>query len=201
MYSAKKVGGVKLYELARRGEKIERQPVEVEIKVLELAAVTAAERGEGVATSSAVLRHLEDGMCECGLHVVCTAGTYVRTLAEDVGRTLGVGAHLTALRRTRAGHCSLSQAITLERLEELTSAGLVAQALLPMPAALMMPEWELTPVLRDRICHGQTIHEVASGNTLWTEGTLIKLIHQGELVAIAEYGAQSLRPRVVLSGN
>src|SRR5438270_711622 len=78
----------------------------------------------------------DDGTCELDVRVVCSAGTYVRVLAESIGQNLGIGAHLSALRRTRAGAFDLSQAVTLERLNELAEAGRAAEALLPLDAAL-----------------------------------------------------------------
>src|SRR5919198_1629770 len=92
MYSAKKVGGKKLYELARRGEEVERASVRVTVSVFEVMADSAG----------AWSRRNEDGTCDVRARVVCSAGTYVRALAESVGERLSVGAHLAALRRTRA---------------------------------------------------------------------------------------------------
>ncbi|MFH4234004.1 pseudouridine synthase, partial [Acinetobacter baumannii] len=78
--------GKKLYELARRGVEIERRPVKINVSYLEIIR-----NDSSLAPDEAVLR------------LRCSAGTYVRTLAEDIGRAVGTGAHLTALRRTRAG--------------------------------------------------------------------------------------------------
>ena len=103
MYSAKKIGGVKLYEMARRGETIERQPISITISALEIIAPLQLD--------------------ECVVRVVCSAGTYIRTLAEDIGKAVGVGAHLTTLRRTRVGNCNLGQAHTLEALAAIAEAG------------------------------------------------------------------------------
>src|SRR5262245_26948801 len=116
MYSAKKVGGVKLYEMARRGEEIERAPVEVEIKKLELCK-PAGDPAPGFAQASA-----QNGPVEFSFRVVCSSGTYIRALAEEIGRLLGVGAHLTKLRRIRAGNCSLDSAVTLEELADLAQS-------------------------------------------------------------------------------
>ncbi|MGH9903393.1 MAG: tRNA pseudouridine(55) synthase TruB, partial [Pyrinomonadaceae bacterium] len=92
MYSAKKVKGQKLYELARRGEEVEREAARVSVR--EFAAV----RQQG----GALLRRDDcDETYDMAVRVVWSAGTYVRTLAESVGERLGVGAHLAALRRTR----------------------------------------------------------------------------------------------------
>src|SRR5262245_17456806 len=116
MYSAKKIGGVKLYEMARRGEEIERAPVEVEIKKLELCK-EAGDQAPGFAPASA-----QNGPVEFSFRVVCSSGTYIRALAEEIGRLLGAGAHLTQLRRMRAGNCSLDSAVTLEELADLAQS-------------------------------------------------------------------------------
>jgi tRNA pseudouridine55 synthase len=182
MYSAKKVGGVKLYEMARQGREIEREPVEVEIKELELIPETV------------------DGNSVCDkltFRVVCSSGTYIRQLAEDLGNRLGVGAHLTELRRTRAGLCRLNAAMTLEKLDELTKAGRVGQALIPMAEALVLDELLISQDERREITHGRPVRRVGS----WLNGTLAKLCDRdGELVAIAQYNASEKvwQPRVVL---
>lgn len=175
MYSAKKIGGVKLYELARRGEAIERQPITVEIKFLDL------------------LSPLQNG--ECVVRVVCSSGTYIRTLAEDIGQALGIGAHLTALRRTRAGNCDLSQARTLESLAASAEDGQLAKMLIPMPTVLDLPELFLDERAALMISHGRTISQVGQ----WLPGQSVKLMYNQHLVAIAEYDAdvQTLHPRVV----
>jgi len=105
MYSAVKVGGKRLYKLARKGETIERQP------------------------RSAIIRELEcTGVHSNGfsMRVVCGHGTYIRTLAEDIGNALGVGAHLSRLIRTRVGDFCLENASDLDRLVEEMSVGMTA---------------------------------------------------------------------------
>jgi tRNA pseudouridine55 synthase len=96
MYSAKKVDGRKLYELARQGVEIERKPVNITIYNLEL---------------------LETNGTTAKIKVACSAGTYIRTLAEDIGRKLEICGHLISLRRIRAGKFEISQAIKLEEAE------------------------------------------------------------------------------------
>src|SRR5438045_391024 len=125
MYSAKKVKGQKLYELARRGEEIKRAPVPVTISVF-----TAIER------AGKLLRENEDGTRDLAVRVTCSAGTYVRTLAEDFGKRLGFGAHLAELRRTRAGCFKLADAKTLEQITELVESGSISQALISPDATL-----------------------------------------------------------------
>lgn len=99
MYSAVKQGGKKLYELARQGITVERRPRQIEIHSLTLLS---AREEEG----------------EFTLKVVCSKGTYVRTLVHDLGAALGCGAALSALRRTRAGRFTLEEAVTLEELQD-----------------------------------------------------------------------------------
>ena len=189
MYSAKKVGGVRLYELARRGEEIERQPITVEIRELELQALEGEPFHDG------------DGGCrDFDLRVVCSAGTYVRTLADDLGRALGVGAHLAALRRTRIGGCDLGRALRPEQLEELAAAGSARGALIPMAEALSLPAIELSEEEARSISHGRALDSRG-----WGEGgQLAKLCRAGgELVAVAGYDAEARlwRPRVVLGAE
>lgn len=97
MYSAIKVGGKKLYELARRGEEVERKPRPVTIYELEVVEQTAPD----VFT----------------LRIRCSKGTYVRTLCHDIGRALGCGGCMSALRRTMAAGFTLADAVTLERVQ------------------------------------------------------------------------------------
>lgn len=97
MYSAKKVNGKKLYELARAGKSIERAPVSVTMKI-ELLGYTYP--------------HLK-------IEVSCTKGTYIRTLGHDIGQRLGCGAHLTTLRRTQIGKLDLKDSIDGKRLTDV----------------------------------------------------------------------------------
>jgi tRNA pseudouridine55 synthase len=189
MYSAKKVQGQKLYELARRGMEIERQAVKVSIHELE-----ALRRGD------ALLKKNEDGTLDLSIRVVCSAGTYIRTLAEAIGERLGVPAHLAHLRRTRAGSFPVEDAITLDELEE--KAGSAETFLISPDAALQkLPFVHLTA---DEALG--TIHGVAlplRAGTGWPEDQPVRMCDggSGRLIAIGFYEAasRSLRPRVVIS--
>lgn len=99
MYSAIKKNGQKLYELARRGVEVERQPRPVTISLLDIVGV---ENGDII------------------LRVVCSKGTYVRTLCNDIGEALGCGGVMSSLRRTRAGAFTLEDAVTIEEAAEST---------------------------------------------------------------------------------
>lgn len=175
MYSAKKIGGVKLYELARRGEEIERPPIAVEIKELELT------------------RPLQNDDCE--VRVICSSGTYIRTLAEDIGKAVGLGAHLTKLRRTRVGNCHLAQALTLEALAEAAATETLAPFITPMAAALTMPEVFLQPDEAQMVMNGRAICHADR----WPDGQSVKLIYHQRLLAVAAYrsATKTLQPSVV----
>ncbi len=110
-FSAKKVDGERAYARARRGDEVDLKPVIVHVGAAEL---------------------LEAGGAYARVRFACSRGTYVRALARDLGRSLGIGAHLVALRRTRSGSANLEQAI---RLDDLTPASL-GQGLVPMISIL-----------------------------------------------------------------
>ena len=193
MYSAKKIGGRKLYELARRGEEVEREAVRVTISELEFGAAAA-----GAARLNA------DGTQDVPLRVVCSAGTYVRVLAESVGARLGVGAHLSALRRTRAGTFRVAEAVTLERLAELAGEGRAGEILVPMNAALpAMPQTHLTGEGARRVLHGLAVAAPADAPERWVDGARVRLVGAGgELFAVGVYEASrgAIQPRVMLAG-
>jgi tRNA pseudouridine55 synthase len=136
MHSALKQGGVPLYKLARRGETVARASRRVQIVELELTRF-----------SSPLLE----------LRVRCSKGTYVRTLAEDIGAALGTGAHLAALRRTASGPFRLHDGLTLEAL-----AGLAPEErrrrLLPLPRLLDgLPRAELDSAAEAQLRNGQEL--------------------------------------------
>lgn len=178
MYSAKKIGGVKLYEMARRGEEIERQPIAVEIKELELIGQIP---GDSLFT----------------IRVVSSAGTYIRTLAEDIGKALGIGAHLQSLRRTRVGNCMLSQAVTLAQLAEISIAGKLPDVLTSMAKSLLLPEVQINETEKGLVQHGRAVQRAGQ----WRSGEKLKLVNNDELIAIAEFNAATkiLQPKVVIA--
>ena len=139
MYSALKHQGQRLYKLARAGEQVERKPRTITIYALALLSCS------------------DDSL---SIEVSCSKGTYIRTLAEDIGAALGCGAHLTALRRTAVGDFTESAAVTLEALEELQHQGVdrIDALLLPVTSVLaQFPEIELDTVSRVDICHGKQV--------------------------------------------
>ncbi|HJP93429.1 MAG TPA: tRNA pseudouridine(55) synthase TruB [Pyrinomonadaceae bacterium] len=190
MYSAKKVEGRKLYELARRGESVERQPIHV--CIYEFAAI----RPDGQ-----LIKDNLDGTFDFHTRVSCSSGTYVRTLAEDFGKRLYVGAHLAELRRTRVGDFSIDQAITLDQLKIHFGEESLGTILLPSGAALsQMPFVHLNAEDARRANHGR---EVNVAEAEWADGENVKMCDANdELIAIGQYDANTrrLHPRVVLGG-
>ena len=121
MFSAIKHDGKPLYKLAREGREVERKARRVVIKQLELRAFRPGEKAE------------------VDIYLECSKGTYVRSIAEDLGKALGCGAHVSALRRTRAGPFEIADSVTLNTLEALKSNEQVAamdKLLLPADTAL-----------------------------------------------------------------
>ena len=136
MYSALKVQGKPLYRLARQGVEVERKAREVTIHELTL---------------------LESSERTCRLRVACSKGTYIRTLAEDIGRTLGCGAHLAGLRRTCVGDLSIEQAIPLNSLENCSEEQR-NEYLLPPDALLQrLPAVILNEQEAKRFSHGNPV--------------------------------------------
>lgn len=132
LYSAKRVDGQRLYDRARRGEAVERRPSRVTVFALDLLAVD----GERVE-----------------FEVRCSAGTYVRALARDLGAALGVGAHLTALRRVRSGSFGLDQAVTWDAL----APGIISRLI---PLAGLLTDWPAVtvgPEGREALRHGRPL--------------------------------------------
>jgi tRNA pseudouridine55 synthase len=191
MYSAKKVGGKKLYELARRGEAVEREPVNIIIHAFERST-----------PAGPLLKNNHDGTTDFAVRVVCSAGTYVRTLAEDFGKLLGIGAHLAELRRTRAGEFAIKDAITLEQLKEFVDDESLSKILLPPEAALShLPFVHLSADEAQRARNGMAI--TLSGNT-FADGEKVGMRDEhGVLLGVGTYDEehQLLHPRVVLSSE
>jgi len=184
MYSAKKIDGKKLYELARKGETVERKPIAVTIHELALSVPPAVAGGLSTASD------------EVKINVRCSAGTYIRTLAEDIGRKLGTGAHLTELRRTAAGKFSIDQSITLERLGDLEDP---TTALMPMTDAVSNLAKFIVP--DDRIDKTRNGLSTRVFDTGFSDGEPVQMVDASqELIAIGFFDAAEniVQPKVVL---
>lgn len=154
MYSALKVNGKPLYEYARDGLELERAPRQVTIYDLRVLACA-------------------DNSAE--IEVCCSKGTYIRTLGEDIGKALNVGAHLTALRRTATATYQIAHTVTVEALEQMTVEQRDA-LLLPVDTAISaLPKIEL---------HADAAYYFKQGNPVWLSGN----IPAGELRIYSEAG-------------
>lgn len=166
IYSAKKIGGERSYRKARRGETVRLAPVEVTIDSLDILS----REGDTVTLRTAV-----------------SAGTYVRAIARDLGEALGVGAHLTDLRREAIGDLSVKDAVALESMKP-EDVRPVLEVLGHLPAIRLDSEE------RDAVGHGRAVRrETAGGNVVLLDGD--------EVLAVARADEDGwLRPAVVLEG-
>ena len=164
-YSAKKINGKKAYELAREGEEVVLEAKEIDVYHLEL---------------------LEWDSPEAIIDVYCSSGTYVRSLANDLGEILGTGGHLVGLRRTKSGEFALRDAVTLRKLQEAFDNGEWYKYLIPAAEALSdWPSRELNYEEVDLVRHGHRVpvEDAPENPDHWVRG----ISEQGELVALLEY--------------
>jgi len=161
-FSAVKVHGRKAYEMAREGEEVELAPRIINVYHLEVLEWTPP---------------------EVVIDVHCSSGTYVRSLANDVGAALGCGAYLVGLRRTKSGRFSLRDATPLRKLQEAFTAGNWYQYLIP--AAEALAEWpgvELNPDQVEEVKHGHRVKAAPD-----TQPGLVRGVSMaGELIAIMD---------------
>jgi len=166
-YSAVKIEGERAYRRARRGETVAPEPRPVEIRELEL---------------------VEAAVPDLQFRATVSAGTYLRSLARDIGAKLGCGAHLTALRRTAVGPLRLADAVAPEA---------VTRAALQDAAILVghMPRRQVDKKERDAVVHGRTIPSGPGAEI----GQPVAVFEGGELLAVAEPVGDLLKPRVVVA--
>lgn len=177
--SAKKIGGVPAYKLARQNVPVDLAPVRISIYELTLTGVEGA---------------------RAHIRVRCSAGTYVRAIAHQMGLAIGCGAHIESLVRTQSGPFRLDRAVTLERLQQLKDEGRLEEALIPAPALLP----EIPTVFVD----GATVSRIRQGRDFNVspfrvqDGTLhVKAVGpDGRLVAIGRIALPHVyHPMVVLN--
>ncbi len=167
--SAKKIDGQKAYELARKQLPVELKAVSIEVYALDLLSLA-----------------VDDGICTATVRVHCSAGTYVRSIAHDVGHALGCGAFLKSLRRTASGDFKIEAARTLDDLATLAEAGRLREAIIP--AAQLLPDFPTELV--DAI----TVGQIRNGRDFRVspfvprkDARYVKAINaEGDLVAIGE---------------
>jgi tRNA pseudouridine55 synthase len=168
MFSALKKGGVRLYRLARQGKEIPRTPRHIRIEALELRKLQGA---------------------EIEFEVTCSRGTYVRTLAADIGKFLGCGAHLKSLRRTACGQLSVERAVPFDDLEQPGAKKKVP--LLPLESALSHLRaftWDTRRLCRVRQGQQEVLGQI--GKPLKNEELVRVVDPRGHLVALAEWNEE-----------
>jgi tRNA pseudouridine55 synthase len=181
MYSAVKVGGQPLYKAARAGRTVEREERSIAIHQLEIAAV----HGRDVA-----------------LRVVCSKGTYIRTLCADIGQALGVGGHLYTLERRRVGPLSIEQAITVDQVAGHFTTGTLRGQFISLDQLLFqLPAVVVNDEQAQRVLHGSPVFPVGVEQLPSTSTVRLKN-EAGQLLAIGTHEtgrAGSIRVRKVLS--
>jgi tRNA pseudouridine55 synthase len=189
MFSAKKVDGERLYKAARAGREVTRKAVSILVHSIALI------EGDGLVMN-------EDGTRDFKMRVRCSSGTYVRTLANDIGERLEVGAHLATLRRTAVGHFGIAESHTLNELEEMSrddvrSALIRTSDMLSPLRAISLDDDQLK-----RVTNGRAFQiSQAEAARLEDEGGSLRLCDsKGKLVAVGDFDPrmQVVSPRVVL---
>lgn len=168
MYSAIKQGGQPLYKLARMGREVERAPRPVEIHSIELLSFTSP---------------------FVSIKVACSRGTYVRTLADDIGAMIGCGAALKELRRIASGPFDISAAHTLEELERAVHEGVVSSfCITPYDSLAHLQDVPLTEAGLAKISFGRSplwSETIVEGESFSGEIPMVRLSYNGALVAVA----------------
>ncbi len=178
LFSAKKVNGVPAYKLARKKQDVELAPVDVEVKELEIISVVG---------------------CEAAFRARVSAGTYVRSIAHEMGKAMGCGAHLESLRRTAAGEFKIGDAHTLEALANAATGGRTSDLLIhPRQLLPSMPSVTADDEQASRIRHGQSVNLAEL-----SRAPLVKVFYgQRDLIAIATRIAGSLfHAKIVFSAG
>ncbi|MCS7065347.1 MAG: tRNA pseudouridine(55) synthase TruB [Fimbriimonadales bacterium] len=172
MYSAVKIEGKRLYELAREGKEVERPPRTVTIYALQIEEWQPGE------------------FPTARFYLECSAGTYVRTLASDIGDRLGVGAHLKQLTRLAVGHFRLEEAQPLEIFTDPESVA--AHLIAPADALPHLPRWKPTAPYLERLLNGNFVQVE---HPLWTPGGYVLVMEDDQRIAlIARWLPPLLRP-------
>ncbi|KAA3641251.1 MAG: tRNA pseudouridine(55) synthase TruB [Armatimonadetes bacterium] len=180
MVSARKVEGKRLYELAREGKVVERESRPVTIHSLELVDIAPSDYPEVT------------------LRTVCSTGTYIRTLADDIARALGGRAHLTALRRIRNGSMRVEDAMTIDEVVSAAADGTIGELVVEASSALdHLPELPVSDATAFRVRNGVVLHVGDVGGDSVTD--LVRVTDGTDaLIAVYRRVEQQLRPEVVL---
>ncbi|MCX7831950.1 MAG: tRNA pseudouridine(55) synthase TruB [Actinobacteria bacterium] len=173
-YSAKKVRGVPLYKLARKGESVEVQPKEVTVEKLDILNIRR-----------------ENGKAIVSFVISVSRGTYIRSIAHDVGQILGCGGTLTSLRRVKSGYFTIDMAWTLDRLEKAASEGELEKAIIKPSEAL--PNLKTVVVKHGyvgKVARGEPIQlrMIKGLKTKYLRGEIVKVVDErNRLLSLARW--------------
>jgi len=182
MVSARRVEGRRLYELAREGRVVEREARPVTIQRLELVDLAPSDYPEVT------------------FRTVCSTGTYVRTLADDLARAVGGRAHLTALRRVRVGGLHVSRALSVDDAIAACGAGEIGCVLIrPTDALSDLPEIRVDDAMADAVRNGRELPALLIPEGTDPESSIRIGDRHGDLIAVYRRDRTALRPEVVLS--
>lgn len=166
--SAKKIDGKRAYDLVRSGEEFELKPKEVVIQSFERTSEI----------------RFKESFADFDVLVECTSGTYIRALARDIGTALGVGGHLTMLKRTKIGNFSVEQADAIGPDVKLLALRAAAESI--------YPPYEISDQQVAEVRHGKPL-------SLQSEEPILSVCHQGELVAISKLERGLYRSQIVVN--
>jgi len=181
MVSARKVEGKRLYELARAGQVVEREARPVTIYSLVFTDLAPSDYPE------------------VSFDVVCSTGTYIRTLADDLARALGGRAHLTKLRRVRNGMLDVADAVSVDRIEAAQADETIASLVIDPAAALAdIPGIEIEASYVPGICNGVAIPAATLiGDGDVSDQGLVRLLADGALLGVYRIDGPSAKPEVI----
>ncbi len=182
MYSALKKDGVRLYELARKGESIERERRKINITELRLISYDEKNR-------------------EGELYVACSAGTYVRSLIYDIGEAVSTKAVMTGLRRVKANAASIERCFTLEELERLKAANRLSSAVVPIEDVLLFERITVSENQAKRFSNGGELF-LERLNRKTANGVFYSVFSPKKEflgVAVSDYESGMLKPRKIMS--
>ena len=170
VYSAIKVNGKKLYEYARKNERVEIKPRKVKIYKLELI-------------------NFDESKQTCKIRIDCAQGVYIRSIAYDAGKALGCGGHLIELVRERSGNFEIKDSL---KLEELKTVSDVEKNLINPLNVISFPEIPLSGELKQKVSNG-----VGFENKKYESGTVVFLTYSGKIYAIGQVEKQRIRIKKV----
>ncbi len=181
MVSARKVEGRRLYELAREGKIVEREARQVTIHRLELVDLAPSDYPEVT------------------FRTVCSTGTYIRTLADDLARAVGGRAHLTALRRIRIGSLNVTDAVSVDDVVTAAEEEAIDRVIIGSSEALSeMPEIRVDDNMARAVRNGRELANVLLPTGIDSESSIRIGDRDGELLAVYRHERNALRPEVVL---